>query len=159
MAEPLSNRDGKRVSRNVVLEVPDEAPSLACNTAAAISSFFVLAALEFFSSLYMLGFSTTMERAWLLWMDLLPYGPLLNATLGTIVLTVVAVGLQLFQRHRRFPDWLPLVLAWPSALALVGPSALEHADDWAPWLVLGALAAFVFCCHWLSWSIAKEAWD
>ena len=75
------------------------------------------------------------------------------------MLTVVAVALQLFQRYRRFPDWLPLVLAWPSALVLVGPSALEHADDWASWLVLGGFAAFLFCCHWLCLLLMKEAWD
>jgi hypothetical protein len=147
------------VERNVVLVAPDESPSLACNVLAAIFSFFVLATLEYFSSLYMLGFSATMESAWMLWMELLPHGPVVNATLGMVVLTVVAVGLQLFRRYRRFPDWLPLVLAWPSALALVGPSALEHADDWASWLVLGALAALVFCSHWFCLLLAEEAWD
>lgn len=159
MTPPLSDLQGKSVVRTVVLEVPEEAPSLACNLAAAMFSFFALAALEFFPSLYVLGFSATMESAWLLLVDLLPYGPLVNATLGTIVLTVVAVALQLFQRYWRFPSWLPLVLAWPSGLLLVGPSALEHADDWAPWLVLGAIVAFVFCCHWLCLLLAKEAWD
>ena len=159
MNEPLSAPHGEPAARTVVLVAPDEAPSLACNAAAAIFSFFALAALEYVSPLFMLGFSATMESAWMLWMELLPYGPLANATLGMIVLTVVAVGLQLFQRHRRFPDWLPLALAWPTALALVGPSALEHADDWASWLVLGALAALVFCSHWLCLLLAREAWD
>lgn len=159
MTEPLTEPQGQTTARNVVLVAPDEPPSFACNMLAAIFSFFVLAALEYFSSLYMLGFSATMENAWMLWMELLPQGPIVNATLGTVVLTVVAVGLQLLRQYRRFPDWLPLALAWPTALALVGPSAVEHADDWASWLVLGALAALAFCSHWLGLLLAEEAWD
>lgn len=159
MTPPLSDVRPKPIARNVVLEVPDEGPPFACNLAAAVSSFFAMAAIEFFSSLYFIRFSATLENTWQLLAELMPYGPLLDAMLGSIVLTVFAIGLQLFQRHRRFPSWLPLVLAWPAAWMLFAPSALEHSDDWAPWLVLGTLAAFVFCCHWLVLQLAKEAWD
>lgn len=159
MAQPLSDAERKPATRTVVLDVPDEGPPLACNIAAAIFSFFNLMVLDFLSAQYFGNVSPTMESTWVLLMDLLPYGGLVNAVVGSIVMTVLAVSLQIFQRGRRFPDWLPLVLAWPAAWVLVAPSALQHSDDWAPWFIIGALAAFVFCCHWLCLMLAREAWD
>jgi len=159
MTQPLSDVERKPATRTIVLEVPDEGPPLACNIAAAIFSFFNLAVLDLLSAQFFGDVSPTMESTWVLLMDLLPYAWFVIAAVGSIVMTVLAVGLQIFQRGRRFPDWLPLVLAWPAAWAVVAPSALQHPDDWAPWFIIGTLAAFVFCCHWLFLLFSKEAWD
>jgi hypothetical protein len=159
MTQPLSDVGRKPTARAVVVEVPEEGPPIVCNLAAAMFSFVLLTALEFLSSQYFGDLSATLDDAWMLLLELLPFGMLLDAALGSMLLLVLAIAVQLFQRARRFPDWLPLVLAWPAAFILVAPSALEHADDWAPWLLLGGLAAFVFCCHWLAFMLARDAWD
>lgn len=158
MDPPLLDAGRRTQARIVEIEVPDEAPSFACNVAAAAFSFVLLAMLDVFASRFLLYFFSDYDDTWLLLLESLKYGPLIDAAFGSIVLTVIAIALQLFQRYRRFPTWLPLALAWPAAWALVAPSAVEH-GDWTSWLMLGSLAAGVFCCHWLCVLLAREAWD
>jgi hypothetical protein len=158
MTPPLSDVGRRSPSQIVEIEVPDEAPSFACNLAAAVFSYFPLAAVDFFSDRFLLVLFSAFEDASLLVLEFFPYGPIVDAAIGSIVLTVIAVALQLFQRYRRFPGWLPLVIAWPAGWMLVAPSALKD-GDWASWLVLGTLAAGIFCCHWLCILLGREAWD
>ncbi|APW61137.1 hypothetical protein [Paludisphaera borealis] len=158
MTPPLLDAGRRSPARVVEIEVPEEPPSFACNLAAAIFSFVLLAVVDVFSSQFLMVLFTAFEDACLLILEFLPYGPIVDAALGAIVLTLIAVALQLFQRYWRFPSWLPLALAWPTAWMLVAPSALEH-GDWASWLILGTLGAGVFCSHWLCILLAQEAWD
>jgi ABC-type multidrug transport system permease subunit len=158
MSSPPSEA-GRHASAPIVdVIVPEEPPAFLCNVIATVISFVLVMLLDFFSSNYPLLLLSALEPAWGLLQDLLPYGPLVDGAVGAAVLTVLAVALQLVQTYRPFPGWLPLVLVWPAALAVVAPSALEH-DEWTPWLILGALAAGLFCFHWLCVLLAREAWD
>jgi hypothetical protein len=158
MTSPSSEVGRRTPARVVEVEVPVEPPGLASNVIATVVSFVLLMMLDFFTSDYPLLMLSALEPAWGLLQEFLPYGPIIDSAIGAAVLTVVAVALQLVQTYWPFPGWLPLVLAWPTALAMVSPSALEH-DEWVPWLILGALAAGLFCFHWLCILLAREAWD
>jgi len=158
MNSPTSEAGRRTPAQIVEFEVPVEPPALACNVIATVISFVLIVLLDFFSSDYPLLLLSALEPAWGLLQEFLPYGPILDAAIGAAVLTVIAVALQLVQRFWPFPGWLPFALAWPLALALVTPSALLH-GEWTPWLILGMLAAGLFCFHWLCILLAQEAWD
>ena len=84
---------------------------------------------------------------------------LLEALVGTAVLTIISLTILLAERHRRFPGWLPFVASFPVAWGLTLPSALEHGGSLLVWLAFGAMVAGIFCLHWLAFTWARTIWD
>jgi hypothetical protein len=73
---------------------------------------------------------------------------LLEALVGTAILTIISLTILLAERHRRFPGWLPFVASFPVAWGLTLPSALEHGGPLLVWLGFGAMVAGTFCLRW-----------
>jgi hypothetical protein len=73
---------------------------------------------------------------------------LVEALIGTAVLTIISLTILLAQRHHRIADWIPFVASFPAAWALTLPSALEHGGSLPMWFIFGAMVAGIFCVHW-----------
>ena len=73
---------------------------------------------------------------------------LLEALVGTAILTIISLTILLAERHRKFPGWLPFVASFPVAWGLTLPSALEHGGSLLVWLGFGAMVAGTFCLRW-----------
>jgi len=84
---------------------------------------------------------------------------LLEALVGTAVLTIISLTIVLAERQRRFPGWLPFVASFPVAWGLSLPSALEHGGSLLVWLAFGAMVAGIFCLHWRVFTWARTIWD
>jgi hypothetical protein len=84
---------------------------------------------------------------------------LLEARVGTAILTIISLTILLAERHRRFPGWLPFVASLPVAWGLTLPSALEHGGSLLMWLAFGAMVAGIFCLHWRVFTRARTIWD
>jgi hypothetical protein len=84
---------------------------------------------------------------------------LLEALVGTAVLTIISLTILQAERHRRFPGWLPFIASFPVAWGLTLPSALEHGGTLLVWLAFGAMVAGIFCLHWGAFTWARTIWD
>lgn len=84
---------------------------------------------------------------------------LIEALVGTAVLTIISLTILLAERQRSFPGWLPFVASFPVAWALTLPSALEHGGSLLAWLAFGAMIAGIFCLHWRVFTWARTIWD
>lgn len=84
---------------------------------------------------------------------------LIEALIGSAVLTIISLTVLMAERQRSFPGWLPFVLSFPVAWVLILPSALEHGSSWPAWLAFGAMLAGVFCFHWRAFTWARTIWD
>ena len=70
---------------------------------------------------------------------------LIEALVGTAILTIVSLTILMAERHHKFPSWLPFVASFPVAWALTLPSALEHGGALPMWVAFGAMLAGTFC--------------
>jgi hypothetical protein len=78
---------------------------------------------------------------------------------GSLLFLVVGLILQLWQRHQPFANWWPVVLAIPTAWALLLPQTLARGGSVRFWLILGTGIAVAFSVHWLALVGAREAID
>jgi hypothetical protein len=138
---------------------PDGPPLMSLFVAAFIS-FIFLCLIPYFLTPLLLFFSSDEGAAGPLG---LPFGFtrffVLEALIGSIALTVISYAILMARRWRRFPRWLPFLLAFPVAWAMVLPSRLEHGGPWLGWLTLGTVLAGVFCLHWQAFNWARGIWD
>ena len=84
---------------------------------------------------------------------------LLEALVGTVILTIISLTILLAERQRRFPGRLPFVASFPAAWGPTLPSALEHGSSLLVWLAFGAMVAGNFCLHWRVFTRARTIWD
>jgi hypothetical protein len=84
---------------------------------------------------------------------------LLVAMGGSLLFLIIAVVLQLWQRHKRFASWWPMALAFPTAWALILPEPLVRGGSVRFWIIAATLLATAFCLHWLALLAAREAMD
>ena len=84
---------------------------------------------------------------------------LVEALVGTAVLTIISLSILLTERHRTVPGWLPFVASFPVAWGLTLPSALEHGGSLLAWLAFGAMIAGIFCLHWRVFTWARTMWE
>jgi hypothetical protein len=84
---------------------------------------------------------------------------LVEALVGTAVLTIISLTILLVERHLKFSGWIPFVASFPVTWALTLPSALEHGGSLKLWLAFGAMIAGIFCLHWGAFSWARSIWD
>jgi hypothetical protein len=126
--------------------------------AAAVSFVFLVSA-PFLLAPVFLAFMTEGESSGPLVLPIFTHNPMLEALVGTVVLTIISLTLVLLERIIRFPARLPFALSFPVAWALILPSMLEHGGWWVAWLVFASLFAGAFCLHWWAFQRAREAWD
>ena len=81
---------------------------------------------------------------------------LVEALIGTAVLTIISLTIVLVERHRKVPGWLPFVASFPVAWGLALPSALELGGSLLAWLAFGAMVAGIFCLHWRVFTWAPD---
>lgn len=136
-----------------------EGPPLVSLAVAAVVSFVFLAMAPFVVAPFLFGLMAEGESSGPLLLPIFAHHPLLEAMVGTTVLTILSLVLMAVQQSRPFPRWLPFALSFPAAWALVLPSMLEHGGWWLAWLAFGAILAGAFCLHWQAFLWAREAWD
>jgi hypothetical protein len=78
---------------------------------------------------------------------------------GSLLFLVIGLILQLWQRHRPFANWWPVVLAIPIAWAFLLPETLTRGGSVRFWLILGTAIAMAFWVHWLALVRARAAMD
>jgi len=127
--------------------------------AAALFSFLFLATANWSMFPFLIAFVNVGGELGPLSLPVLSDSVLLEALVGTAVLTIISLTILLAERHRRFPGWLPFVASFPVAWGLTLPSALELGGSMMVWLVFGAMVAGVFCLHWRVFSWARTIWD
>jgi hypothetical protein len=156
------DRDAGASRAPVLLPFP-EGPSIVPALVAGVISFVLLIMLRSFANALFLMLQPMSDEGGMgpLALTIPVFSPsvLIDCLLGAIVLSVVSLGVLMVHERRTFPTWLPYVLAWPIAWLLILPSKLEHGGSWLAWLVLGALAAGLFCIHWRSLIWAQTIWD
>ena len=76
-----------------------------------------------------------------------------------LILMVISMALLTAERRKPFPPWLPYALSCPVAWLLILPSGLEHGGPWMAWVLVGSLAAGLFCIHWRTFMWARTVWD
>ena len=140
------------------LLLPEGLP-LVSMTVAALVSFVFLAMGPFFVAPFLFALMDDGESGGPLLLPIYGHNPLVEALIGTAVLTILSLVLAFILRSRPCPRWLPFALSFPVAWALVLPSMLELGGWWVAWLVFGAILAGAFCLHWQAFLWAREAWD
>jgi len=128
-------------------------------TVAALVSFVFLSMGPFFVAPVLFGLMDDGESGGPLLLGIYAHNPLLEALVGTAVLTILSLVLTFVLRSRPCPHWLPFAVSFPVAWALVLPSMLELGGWWVAWLAFGALLAGAFCLHWQAFQWARDAWD
>jgi hypothetical protein len=68
-------------------------------------------------------------------------------------------SVQIWQRHRPFASWWPVVLAIPIAWALLLPETLACRGSVRFWLILGTWIAMAFTVPWLALGGARQAME
>jgi hypothetical protein len=137
---------------------PEGLPLISIFVAAAVSFVFLVSA-PFLLAPVFLAFMTEGESSGPLVLPIFTHNPLLEALVGTAVLTIISLTLVSLERIKRVPNRLPFVLSFPVAWALVLPSMLEHGGWWVAWLLFSSLLAGAFCLHWWAFQQARDAWD
>lgn len=127
--------------------------------AAALFSFVFLATASWSMFPFLMEFVNPGGGLGPLSLPVLSNSVLLEAVVGTAVLTIISLTILLVERQRRFPEWLPFVASFPVAWGLTLPSALDLGGSMQVWLVFGAMVAGVFCLHWRVFTWAREIWD
>jgi hypothetical protein len=137
---------------------PEGLPLVSLFVAGAVSFVFLVLG-PLFTAPFLFGLMDDGESGGPLLLPIYTHNPLLEALVGTLVLTILSLVVASAHRLRPFPRWLPLALSFPVAWALVLPSMLEHGGWWVAWLAFGSILAGAFCLHWAAFQWAREAWD
>ena len=93
----------------------------------------------------LISFVFLATATWTMFPFLAEFLVLLEALVGTAVLTIISLTILLAERHCRFPGWLPFVASFPVAWGLTLPSALEQGGSLLVWLAFGAMVAGISC--------------
>jgi hypothetical protein len=133
-------------------------PTVSLVVAAVISFVFLVVAPTFFVP-QLLNLLTDGDDLGPLSLPIMAHNVLLEALVGSALLTLISLVIVMAERWRPFPWWLPFALSIPVTGALILPSALEHGGPLVAWLAFCTMIAGIFCIHWRAFTWARTIWD
>lgn len=84
---------------------------------------------------------------------------LLNAAAGALAFLLIGVVLQVWQSHRPFPAWWPVLLAFAVAWGLLVPESLLQGGSVVSGAVVASALALAFAMHWVVLIVLCDAMD
>jgi hypothetical protein len=78
---------------------------------------------------------------------------------GSLLFLLLGLTVQLWESHRPFAPWWPVVVAFPAAWAIFLPEQLVRGGSAMYWMIVSTAIALAFAVHWLALVAAREAME